>query len=162
VIDFDGNFYTLHPDLNAWFDVASFRADLRIWRDTQDVEALERATELYVGDLLVDCYSDWCDVERESLHVSCMEALDMLADRLLSRRQYRRAIRALRQALTLEPARETFHQQLMRAYALSGERSSALAQYERCVAELREGLGAAPSQVTVQLYNRILREAALD
>ncbi|MCU0522207.1 MAG: tetratricopeptide repeat protein [Anaerolineae bacterium] len=162
VVDFDGHFYTLHPDLEAWFDVALFRALLRTWRETQDVDALERATELYAGDFVTDCYSDWCELEREALRVRCMEALETLAERLVSRRQYRRAIRALRQALTLDPTRETFHQQLMRAYALSGDRSSALAQYERCAAELREGLGAAPSQATVQLYERILREVPLD
>ena len=161
-IDFDGHFYALHPDLDAWFDVASFRTLLRTWHETQDVDALERATELYTGDFVTDCYSDWCEVEREALRVRCMEALETLVDRLLVRRQYRRAIRALRQALTLDPTRETFHQQLMRAYALSGERSSALAQYARCVTELRAGLGAAPSQATAQLYERILREAPLD
>ncbi|MHB1318417.1 MAG: BTAD domain-containing putative transcriptional regulator, partial [Anaerolineae bacterium] len=161
-VDFDGHFYTLHPDLDAWFDVESFRALMRTWRETQNVDALERATELYAGDFVTDCYSDWCELEREALRVRCMEALETLAERLVSRRQYRRAIRALRQALTLDPTRETFHQQLMRAYGLSGERSSALAQYERCVTELREGLGAAPSQATLQLYERILREAPLD
>lgn len=161
-IDFDGQLYTLHPDLQVWFDVASFRASLGMWREAQDVDALERATALYTGDFLTDCYSDWCEIEREALRVQCMEALETLSERLLGRRQYRRAVRVLRQALTLDPTREVFHQHLMRAYALSGERSTALAQYERCVIQLREGLGATPSKATVQLYRRILNEAPLD
>lgn len=161
-IDFDGQLYTLHPDLQVWFDVASFRASLSAWRGAQDVDALERATALYSGDFLTDCYSDWCGVEREALRMQCIEALEALAERLLGRRQYRRAVHALRQALTLDPTREAFHQQLMRAYALSGERSTALAQYERCVTQLREGLDATPSKTTVQLYRRILNEAPLD
>lgn len=161
-IDFDGQLYTLHPDLQVWFDVASFHAGLSAWRESQDVDALEQVTALYVGDFLTDCYSDWCEIEREALRVQCMEALEALAERLLGRRQYRRAVRALRQALSLDPTREVFHQHLMRAYALSDERSSALAQYERCVTELRDGLGATPSKTTVQLYRRILSEAPLD
>ncbi|MCJ7548391.1 MAG: bacterial transcriptional activator domain-containing protein, partial [Anaerolineae bacterium] len=80
---------------------------------------------------------------------------------LLARRQYRRAVRALRQALALEPARETFHQQLMRAYALSGERSQALAQYDVCKAALREELDTVPSYETRDLWDRIKIEASL-
>jgi len=162
VMDFDGQFYMLSPDLQAWFDVTRFRERLRTWRETQDVDALEEAAELYAGDFLTECYADWCEAERETLRIRCLEALEALAERLLARRQYRRAVRALRQALTLEPTRETFHQQLMRAYTLSGQRSRALVQYDRCVAELREGLGAAPSQHTVDLYGRILQEVPLD
>ncbi|MCJ7549755.1 MAG: tetratricopeptide repeat protein, partial [Anaerolineae bacterium] len=119
VIDFDGRVYTLHPDLAVWFDVDQFEQNLSTWRETQDVDVLAEAVDLYAGDLLPECYLDWCEAEREALRVSCLEASETLAERLLARRQYRRAVRALRQALALEPARETFHQQLMRAYALS-------------------------------------------
>jgi LuxR family transcriptional regulator, maltose regulon positive regulatory protein len=161
VIDFDGRAYSLDPELDAWFDVAVFRERLRLWRSKQDVGALAEAVALYEGDFLTDCYLDWCVGEREALRVQCLESLEALADRLMSRRQYRRAVQVLRQALTLEPARETFHQQLMRAYALSGQRSRALAQYERCRVELDRELGAAPSQATDDLYERILREAPL-
>ncbi len=160
-IDYDGQLYMLHPDLNVWFDVKEFHQRLDKWRETQDVDVLAAATELYNGDFLSECYMDWCGVEREALRVVCMEALEALAERLLTRRQYKRAVRALRQALTLEPTRETYHQQLMRAYGLSGQRSEALVQYERCATELREQLGAAPSQDTVELYRRILEEAPL-
>lgn len=162
VIDFDGRVYSLHPEFDAWFDVTAFRQGVRAWRETQSVDALADAVKLYTGDFLTDCYMDWCVAERESLRVQCLEALETLADRLLARRQYRRAIQALRQALALEPARETFHRQLMRAYALSGQRSRALAQYGQCEQALRAELGALPSQRTTELYERILAEAALD
>ncbi|MGC9523676.1 MAG: AfsR/SARP family transcriptional regulator, partial [Anaerolineae bacterium] len=161
-IDYDGRLYMLHPDLKVWFDVAAFRELLEEWRQTEEIDVLAKAVELYTGDFLTECYMDWCEMEREVLRVRCLEALETLAERLLSRRQYRRAIRTLRQALTVDPARETFHQQLMRAYALAGQRSRALAQYQRCVTSLREELGAAPSHVTTDLYDRIKVEAPLD
>jgi DNA-binding SARP family transcriptional activator len=161
-IDFDGRVYTLHPDLAIWFDVDQFGQDLSAWRETQNVDVLVEAVDLYTGDLLTECYMDWCEAEREALRVSCLEASERLAERLLARRQYRRAVRALRQALTLEPARETFHQQLMRAYALSGERSQALAQYDLCKAVLRGELDATPSYETRDLWDRIKIEASLD
>ena len=161
-MDYDGRLYTLHPDVRVWFDVATFDAQLALWRETHDVSALEAATVLYTGDFLSECYTDWCERERETLRVRCLEALELLAERLLSRRQYRRAVRALRQALSLDPTRETYHQQLMRAYALSGQRSRALVQYDQCVVALREHLGAPPSQHTVDLRRRILDESPLD
>ena len=161
-IDFDGRLYTLHPDLAIWFDVNRFGQCLSAWRETQDVDVLVEAVDLYTGDFLTECYMDWCEIEREALRVSCLEASATLAERLLARRQYRRAIRALRSALAFEPARETFHQQLMRAYALSGERSQALAQYDLCKAALRVELDALPSYGTRDLWDRIKSEAPLD
>jgi len=161
-IDFDGRAYTLHPDLAIWFDVDQFRQNLSVWRRSQDVDILVEAVDLYAGDFLTECYMDWCEAERVALRVSCLEASETLAERLLARRQYRRAVRALRQALTLEPAREAFHQQLMRAYALSGERSQALAQYDLCKTALREELDATPSYETRDLWERIRTEASLD
>jgi len=161
-IDYDGRVYGLHPDAAIWFDVDEFRHNLSTWRQTQDVDALEAAVDLYGGDFLTDCYADWCLAERELLRVQCLEAAETLADRLLARRQYRRAVGALRRALKLAPARETFHQQLMRAYALSGERSQALAQYDLCRAALKEELDAQPSYETRDLWDRIRVEAPLD
>ncbi len=162
VMDYDGRVYALHPDVKLWFDVAAFNEQLARWRETHDVDALQAATELYTGDFMSECYADWCERERDALRLRCMEALETLADRLLSRRQYRRAIRALRQALSIDPTRETYHQQLMRAYALSGQRSRALVQYEQCITALREHLDAAPSQFTVELYQRVLEEIPLE
>lgn len=162
VIVFDGTVYALHPEFDAWFDVRTFAAYLKTWRETQDLEALAQAVALYTDDFLTDCDAEWCLYEREALRVRCLQALETLAERLLARRQYRRAIPTLVKALALEPARETFHQQLMRAYALSGERSRALAQFERCAADLQAGLSVAPSYQTVLLYERILQEQSLD
>jgi len=161
-IDFDGRVYTLHPDLAIWFDVDQFRQNLSAWRETQNVDFLVEAVDLYTGDFLTECYTDWCEAEREALRVSCLGTSERLAERLLARRQYRRAVHALRQALTLEPARETFHQQLMRAYALSGERSQALEQYDLCKAALREELDVMPSHETRDLWDRIKNEGPLD
>jgi LuxR family transcriptional regulator, maltose regulon positive regulatory protein len=161
-IDFDGRAYKLHPDLAIWFDVEQFRQHLSVWRGSQDVDILVEVVDLYTEDFLTECYMNWCEAERVTLRVSCLEASETLARRLLARRQYRRAIRALRRALALEASRETFHQQLMRAYALSGERSQALAQYDLCKAVLREELDATPSYETRDLWDRIRVEAPLD
>jgi LuxR family transcriptional regulator, maltose regulon positive regulatory protein len=160
-IAYDGVLYSFRDDLPVWFDVRALESALTAWRRTQDPPHVHHALALYRGDLLTGCYMDWCVEERESLRARCLAALEELAARLLSRRQYRRAAEALRQALELEPAREAFHAQLMRAYALCGERSQALAQYQRCAAALEEHLAAQPSKATVALYERILREAPL-
>ncbi|MGC9320555.1 MAG: BTAD domain-containing putative transcriptional regulator [Armatimonadota bacterium] len=161
-VEFDGQLYALHPDLNVWFDVMEFERHLRRWRQTQEIDELSGAVELYTDDFVTDCYDDWCEVERGALRARCLEALGTLAERLSARRQYRLAIRTLHRGLELEPARESFHQQLMRAYALSGQRSQALAQYKRCVAALEEHMDAPPSRETIELYHRVLAEAPLD
>ena len=161
-VDYDGMLYSLRDTLLLWFDVHEFERELAAWRRTQQPAHARQALALYRGDFLQECYMDWCVEERESLRARCLQALDELAVRLLSRRQYRRATETLQQALALDPARETFHVQLMRAFVFCGERSRALAQYARCRAALHEHLAADPSAETVRLYEQILREAPLE
>ena len=162
VIEFDGQRYTLNPDLKAWFDVAHFRELLEQWRRNETLEALQEAVSLYTDDLLTDCYLDWCQQEREALRLEFVDALAQLAERYLTRRQYRRAIETLQRALSVDPTHETFHQQLMRAYALAGERSRALAQYERCKTILRTQIGVPPSRTTETLRAQIQAEQLFD
>jgi LuxR family maltose regulon positive regulatory protein len=159
---FDGRGYQIHPELDYWFDVAEFERLLDENEAGRRVESLQQAIDLYQGDFLEDCYSDWCMPYREALRERYLEALDELARLLLARRQYRRTIQTLRHGLELDDLREEFHRRLMYTYALSGRRSQAVTQYERCAEILARELGADPSPQTTALYRRILDGLPID
>lgn len=161
-VDYDGRSYRIDPALDVWFDVAVFNSVLRSAQLEVTVDAMLEAVHLYTGDFLTDCYDDWCIETREHLRDRCLHALETLGDRLLTRRQYRRAIAALQRAVALEPVRESLHRQLMRAYALAGERIQALQQFESCARLLRSEFGVDPSRRTRRLHQRIRDEAPLD
>lgn len=161
-VDYDGRVYRIDPTLDIWFDVAHFNQALGAGHPDAVVEEMIEAVRLYTGDFLPDCYDDWCIQTREHLRERCLHALETLSDRLLARRQYRRAIEVLQRAVTLEPIRESMHRQLMRAYALAGERIQALQQYESCAQLLRSEFGVEPSRRTRTLHQQIMDEVPLN
>lgn len=118
-------------------------------------QALQRAVDLYAGDLLPSCYDDWIIPERGRLRERYLGALQQLAQLLEEAADHRAAIEQTQRLLLHEPLHEPGHRRLMRLLAMSGQRSLALAQYETCARLLEEELGVEPADETRQLYEQI-------
>ena len=159
---FDGRCYRVHPELNYWYDVEAFDQLQKNGGAGRRIEQLQQAIDLYQGDFLATYDADWCLLQRKALRERCLAAHAELAERLMVRRQYRRAIQTLRQGLDMDDLRENLYRQLMRAYALSGRRSQALEQYQRCIEALALELNTIPSPATTELHQRILAGLPLD
>ena len=133
--------------------------------DSNDVERLKQAVELYSGAFLegfaIDgnaAFEEWIVVEREQLQRKMLLALHRLANHHESLGEYEQAQLYAWRLVRLEPWQEEGHQQLMRALALNGQRSAALAQYETCRRLLADELGVEPSAETTSLYQNIRDE----
>lgn len=120
--------------------------------------ALERAAELYRGDLLPNCDDDWIVPERERLRQTGIRVLEQLIQLLEAQCNYRCALKYAQQLLIIEPLSESTYCKLMRLHELSGDRATALRVYHQCMTLLQEELGVDPSPATRQLYERLLRE----
>ncbi len=127
--------------------------------------ALERAVELYRGDLLDGigvhdpAFEDWLRDERQRLHECACEALSKLLDHQAPE-DTERAIAIARRLLMLDPLREATHRALMRLYASKGERTLALKQYQACHEVLAAELGLSPETETEELAAEIRTGAA--
>ena len=127
-------------------------------------EALERAAELYQGDLLDGigvhdpAFEDWLRTERERVHDSAREALSSLLDHQTTAGDTERAIATARRLLSLDPLQEAVHRALMRLYADKGERNLALRQYQACRDVLKVELGIEPDAETERLHEEIRRK----
>ncbi|MCZ6863615.1 MAG: BTAD domain-containing putative transcriptional regulator [Alphaproteobacteria bacterium] len=127
--------------------------------------ALERAVELYRGDLLDGigvhdpAFEDWLRDERGRLQERACEALSRLLDHQAVG-DTERAIATARRLLALDPLRETTHRALMRLYAGKGERTLALKQYQACHDVLAAELGLSPETETEELAAEIRTGAA--
>jgi DNA-binding SARP family transcriptional activator len=130
-------------------------------------EALERAAELYHGDLLdglvVDeaPFEEWLLGERERLREVALEALTKLLTQQRRAGGTETAIGTARRLLTLDPLQEAVHRALMRLYADLGRRGAALRQYQHCVSVLGRELGVEPEPETKQLYQELLRQRSV-
>jgi DNA-binding SARP family transcriptional activator/tetratricopeptide (TPR) repeat protein len=149
----------LQPDA-VWVDVVEFEA--RIAAGT--AADLERAAQLYVGDLLegfaVDepPFEEWLTVERERLRELALETLTRILAAEMRGDAAEPAIQTALRLLAIDPLQEAVHRALMRLHLRQGRRAAALRQYQACVATLQHELGAEPEEATRALYRQIIRE----
>ena len=143
-------------------DVASFETALAEATASRGAPteraALERAAELYRGDLLPACYDPWIERDRERLRQLHRGALRRLSVLLETAREYPAAIQHLQRLLQDEPTDEEACRHLMRVLALSGDRAGALRVYRDHTATLRRELGVEPGTELRQAHEALLRE----
>lgn len=130
----------------------------------QQMALYQQAVDLYGGDLLTDCYEDWCLVERERLQCLYLKALGQLLAHHMRRREHEAAIACAQRILTCDPLREKVHRDLIRLYLEQNQPAAALRQYHACAEMVRRELGADVTPETRTLLARITnlsRPAAL-
>jgi DNA-binding SARP family transcriptional activator len=158
----DSEWVQLNAGAGLWLDVDVFEqayaAAQGVPSDRMDaptVSALEKAVQLYQGELLEGWYHDWCLRERERLQAVYLAILDRLMGHCEARGSYEAGQHYGALSLRCDRARECTHQRLMRLHSLAGDRAGALRQYDRCVIALDEELGVKPSDATVALYDSL-------
>ncbi len=115
----------------------------------------EEAVSLYRGDLLLDCYDDWCVVERERLLCQYLDTLGWLMSFYTRSAQFELAVTMGQRLLARDPLRESVHRQLMELYLRLERPAAALRQYETCREIVRRELGGDVTTETRALLARI-------
>jgi DNA-binding SARP family transcriptional activator len=152
----------LDPNTDLQLDVAEFEQAFSQVQgvpgsrlESNRIQTLQAAVQLYCGDLLEGWYDDWCLYERERLQHMYLVMLDKLMGYCEVHADYEAGIVYGDAILRYERARERTHRRLMRLQYRAKDRTAALRQYERCVAALDEELGVKPAKNTVALYRQI-------
>lgn len=150
-------------DASFQLDVASFddalaqaSAAMEAGKQGAVVAGLKKAVDLYQGELLPDCYSEWILPIRERLRRRYTAALERLTAILESESDYQQAMRYARRLLAQDDLLETNYRRLMRLQALSGNRAAAVRVYHNCVTVLERELGVAPGADTQQMYEQLM------
>ncbi len=118
--------------------------------------ALERARQLYRGELLADLpYAEWAFPMRERLREAHLKVLEALGLVYLRQGQLDAADVVGRQALAIDPLRETFVRLLMQSNAARGQAAEALAAFDGYQRLLSSELGKPPSPETQRLRDDI-------
>jgi DNA-binding SARP family transcriptional activator len=145
---------------DTWLDVAEFesRCELAEQAETpvQRAALYSQAISFYRADLLVDCYEDWCVVERERLQGLYLRALARLMAHNSAMSEYDLAIDCARRILGCDPLREEVHRDLMRLHLTAGQPAAAMRQYRLCEELLRQELAVEPAPETRSLLAPIL------
>lgn len=153
---------SFNRESDYWLDVATLEeAAGRVL--AQPIEALEawlvqeldRALQLYKGELLEGFYDDWALRERERLHRLYLNCLAYLMHYHKYHEDYEASLACGQQILQCDPLREEIHREVMRLYLASGQRALAARQYERCGEILAAELGITPMPETQMLLAQI-------
>ncbi len=140
-------------DGSCSLDVAEFEIAAS---HTQSVTDLQRALDLYAGDLLPSCYDDWIVSERERLKQIVIEVLEHLLQFAVDEGHYPAAIKYTQRLLQIDPVREEIHRHLINLHALNHDRAAALRAYHTCASILQRELGVEPAPATREVYERLL------
>jgi DNA-binding SARP family transcriptional activator len=149
-----------NPVADFWLDIAEFEsrcalADACTAPDQQAV-LFKQAVSFYTGDLLPDCYEEWCIEERERLQCLYLRALGELLKYHAKRRCFDAAIDSARRILAVDSLREEVHRELIQLYLATGQTASALRQYRVCEELLQRELAVAPMPETQAMLVQIL------
>ena len=167
----DRDSISLAPNASPRVDLVDFESLAR----NDDVESLERASELYQGELLQDFdadatpeFDDWLHAQRTRVSQLAQQVFDGAishranrarqdAARASSERES--ALAMGRRWVALMPGAEAAHRWLMQLYLDIGRRDAALTQYELCQRFLAVSYGRAPTAQTRDLYETALGRA---
>jgi predicted ATPase/DNA-binding SARP family transcriptional activator len=141
----------------VWTDVEVFEKTSTASLRAPDVADLERAADLYTGELLPeDRYEDWTIDRRESLHRLYVSVLLESARQHEAGGRVALAFDVLERVVALEPAHEDAHVSLMRLRVRAGQVHEAKTQYQRLRQALRRDLDIEPSEAAAALYREIV------
>lgn len=156
--------------LSADTQTLQWRADAPFTLDVDEFQnaaqskshpALQKAVDLYRGDLLPACYDEWLLPERERLREQFIDTLAQLIVLSEAEHEYQAAIGYARRLLQADPLGEEAYRKLMHLYARTGDRANLVRVYQTCVAVLKRELDAEPSPATHALFERLRDDETL-
>jgi predicted ATPase/DNA-binding SARP family transcriptional activator len=143
-------------------DVAEFerllRAAARAAEARERASLLERAVELYRGELLPGCYEEWALQEQMRFGERCADALEQLAAAREAIGDLGGALEATQRAVQADPLREAPYRRQMRLYAALERPAAARETYRELERFFRKELGVSPAAATRELAEQIRRD----
>src|SRR5262245_34031190 len=162
--------YLASDAASVWLESSAVDVDVLAFERliSQDSDgALERAIDLYSGDLLdgtdveaAAAFDEWLVSARERRRQSAIGTLTKLLARQVDAGATEAAIATGTRLLRLDPLHETTHRALMRLYAGTGRRVEAIRQYRTCIDVLQRELRAEPEPATVELYRALFPQGS--
>jgi DNA-binding SARP family transcriptional activator/predicted ATPase len=150
----------LNPTLEMAIDVREFREQVDQARRQARGRSLDRAVELYRGELLTGfACPDWLAPHRDACRLDYVWALNRLAQVHREAGDAERAIALYQKLLDVEPADELAHRALMELFDQTQHPERAVYQFSACKRALRRDLDVDPSPATAAVLERIVSAA---
>jgi predicted ATPase/DNA-binding SARP family transcriptional activator len=143
-------------------DVAEFDQTIRMARRDDETEVrlrqLQRAVELYKGELLPGNYEDWAVREQSRCQAAYLEVLRLLVADLEESDDLAGALAAAQRMVEADPYEEEAYQMQMRLYVRQQHPAAALEVYQRLKNLFKKEMGVPPSPETQTLAEQVRRD----
>lgn len=126
------------------------------------LQPLQRAVDLYTGDLLPSCYDEWILPVREQLRENFLAALTRFVHLLEQNGNIATAILYGQRLVRHDPLREDNYRLVMRLHLAIGDRAGLANTFRACERVMRRELGVTPSQATLDLLRQAEQLSAQD
>jgi ATP/maltotriose-dependent transcriptional regulator MalT len=126
---------------------------------TDVINGLREATELYRGDYLAEMDYMWLVLTREHLELSYHQAMKQLGRHYMDKGDYYRAMSCLRVLAVNDPFAEDIICMLMQSYAGAGNLVSMREMYHSFADSLEKEMGISPSPETARLFNQLTKSS---
>ncbi len=144
-------------DVIEFANLVAFASEAKQKDDAEsELQALRRAAQLYVDDVMPAAFDAWLVPVRQALRTQLSGALLRLASLVKKSGDLADAMTFAERLVAHEPTMETSYQMLMRLQVANKDRASAVRTYHRCKAVLRRELGMQPGRATVTLLEGLL------
>ena len=162
LIEVGGERIALAESPRVWIDALALErraapclADPRLLDDAPERRRLARALDLFRGDFLGECDTEWIALERERLRALYLDALYELALAEARAENWSAARAAAHSLCAVEPLREDAQRLLMQATANCGSRALAIQLFRAYQQLLTNELAIEPMAETVALMREI-------
>lgn len=159
-VERDGEYYQLNSQWQYTFDVHTFE-DLLRNADNAPYESNEReqlmlaAIDAYMGTLLEDLDSGWCNQLRTELEFKFWKAVNDIADRYKERGDVKESIVILEKAIEIDEFQEEVYYKIMDLYLEIEDTASATRIYRRCTSIFGETVQMFDSAKVANLLSNI-------
>ncbi|MDI1284214.1 MAG: BTAD domain-containing putative transcriptional regulator [Reyranella sp.] len=153
----------IEPDSCTWIDLAAFEETFKaIPVDLKDlarydVALMEKAIDLYRGEILPDMDAEWVTEARNHTRQCYLDMLHILVDYFGREKALDKVIAYADRYLQVDPYFERMHVLLINAHLASGRRSLAVASAKACEHLIVNDLGVALSPETEDVVRALLR-----
>lgn len=162
----DDDTLSIAPDVTV--DVRTFEANLRLERQSANVQLLASTLQLYRGDFLSDFslseaaeFDDWVFGQQEHYRRLAVRGYVALSKQHELQGNFAAALDALDRALQFDRLQEDLQRTALRLHYLAGDRAGAIRRYEALRKLLDEELGVPPMAETRALYDEIVSDQGI-
>lgn len=148
--------YQIQPELSFSLDIEEFENYISVAKQSEDIEAYQKAIDLYRGNLLEGIESEWIDVDRGYYKSIVLQACNTLSSYYLENKKVKEAIRVAEKGLSYDELDEQLIASYLKGLIQDKKYNQAMTYYQFINKKYKEKLGMSLDNIAGEKFTAIL------